>query len=173
VRSCAPPLARTRIGCIRAREAHKARTLHSITRRGPDSERIRAFLLSRAGRQPAHLASHAGRTAFELALADCSLTSCRGHACTTGCGARSHQADIAQQAERGHAMAEAPGSMPGIRSRHLIAGVFRHNGRACVPRRAGTAGMCGAGTPALAQREHISGAPRSRWSTTAMRSKPM
>ena len=72
------------------------------------------------------------------------------------------QADIAQQADRAHAMAEAPGSMPGIRSRHLIAGVFRHNGRACVPRRAGTAGMCGAGTPALAQREHITAGHRAR-----------
>ena len=46
-------------------------------------------------------------------------------------------------------MAEAPGPMPGIRtSIHLIAGVLRHNGRACIPRSAGTTGMCAVGTPA-------------------------
>jgi hypothetical protein len=64
------------------------------------------------------------------------------------------KADIAQQAERDHAMVEAPGSMPGIRS-NLIAGVLRHNGRACVPGSAGTAWMCAAGTPARVQRERF------------------
>lgn len=40
------------------------------------------------------------------------------------------QAGIAQLAERDHAMVEASGSNPGIRSRHLMAGVLRHNGHA-------------------------------------------
>lgn len=153
----------TRIGCIRAREAHKARTLHSITRRGPDSERIRAFLFfpelvgNRFTSRPTGM--HRLRVGTGGSLFN-KLPRTRLHNWVQGAFAT--QADIAQQAERGQAMAEAPGSMPGIRSRHLIAGVFRHNGRACVPRRAGAAGMCGAGTLALAQREHITAGHRAR-----------
>ncbi len=66
----------------------------------------------------------------------------------TGCSARSHKADIAQQAERGHSSGRGPGFDARYPLQHLIAGVFGHNGRACVPRSAGTAGMCDAGTPA-------------------------
>jgi hypothetical protein len=80
------------------------------------------------------------------------------------------QADIAQLAERDHAMVEASGSSPGIRSRHLMAGVLRHNGHACAPQSAGAARMCAAGTPVSCSESALwRKLPPSRWSTTAMR----
>lgn len=82
-----------------------------------------------------------------------------------------YEADIAQQVERDHAMVEASGSNPGIRSSiHLIAGVLRHNGRARAPESAGAAGMCAAGTPASCSETRLrEGLPsHSRRSTTAM-----
>lgn len=165
----------TRIGCIRAREAHKARTLHSITRRGPDSERIRAFLFLpnrlAAGSPSRPTGMHRLRVGAGGSLFN-KLPRTRLHNWVRCVLAT--QADIAQQGERGHAMAEAPGSMPGIRSKTSHCG--------CVP--AQRPGMrpstCGDGRNvrrrdacARAARAHHSGAPRSRWSTTAMRSKPM
>ena len=77
-------------------------------------------------------------------------------ACTTGCGGLAQEADIAQLAERDYAMVEAPGSNPGIRSKRLIAGVLRHNGRACAPESAGVARMCAAGDPHRAARSRLS-----------------
>lgn len=79
------------------------------------------------------------------------------------------QADIAQLAERDHAMVEASGSNPGIRSRHLMAGVLRHNGHACAPQSAGRPGCAPRGRPRRAARQRFGGLePPSRWSTTAM-----
>jgi len=103
-----------RIGCFRAREALKKRTLLLDHPSRPGFRKDPGLFVFSAGRQPVRAFRWNAPT--RIGASDCSLTSCREHACTTGCGARSHQADIAQQAERDHAMVEAPGSMPGIRS---------------------------------------------------------
>ena len=166
----------TRIGCIRAREAHKARTLPlDHTSRPGFRKDPGLFCFHRAGWQPAHLRvplrMHRLRVGAGGSLFN-KLPRTRLHNWVRCAFAT--QADIAQQAERGHAMAEAPGSMPGIRSKTSHCG--------CVP--AQRPGMrpstCGDGRNvrrrdacARAARAHHSGAPRSRWSTTAMRSKPM
>jgi hypothetical protein len=78
-----------------------------------------------------------------------SLTSCRRTIVGTGRSIFLHVADVAQQAERGHAMAEATGSRLVIRS---TSAVSMHSVAAnwCVRR-----GMCAALARPRAARHHV------------------
>jgi hypothetical protein len=124
----------TRTACIRAREALRSAPSYSITRRGPESERIRAFCFS-AGRQaglrvpPERTDAH-----WRIGLLFNKLPRTR----TARLGAvriRTKRIWLSWQS------ATTPWSRPRVRfpvsAPHLIAGVLRHNGRACIPEKRG------------------------------------
>ena len=117
-----------RTRCIRERAAQRPSVAHppSSVRRGPDSERIRAFFISDSNRpahrrRPAIDGSHRRQrwTLFNNLLRD---------DLGTGRWFVSQIADVAQQAERDHAMVEATSSRLVIRS---TSGVPMHSAVAC------------------------------------------
>jgi hypothetical protein len=118
--------------------------LHKSLPRGPDSERIRAFLFSLPVWLPdaPNRAAAWPRTAAASPARGCSLTSCRGATPVLAGLFASQFADVAQQAERDHATVEAMGSRPIIRS---ISGVSLHHCPAQPWERRG--GMCTGSLP--------------------------
>ena len=142
----------TRTTCIRAREAHRSAPSYSITRRGPDSERIRAFLFSRRSASRLRVPPERTDARWRIGLLFNKLPRTRP-ARLGAVRVRTKRIWLSGQS------ATTPWSSARVRfpvsAPHLIAGVLRHNGRACIPRSAGTAGMCAVGTPACVQRERF------------------
>jgi hypothetical protein len=121
-----------RIGCHRAREARRRApsNLEFTSRPGfrKDPGLFVCPFISGPAIGPA-LGAPPRHTEVRC-TSDRSLTSCREARVTLAHGASRTQADT------------------GIRSRHLMAGVLRHNGRATPLESEEVAGMCAAGTPA-------------------------
>lgn len=135
-----------RIGCHRAKGARRRTPSQLEFMSRPGFRKDPGLFVSRGSFDPPNLCpTGAHRGAMHLGLLFNKLPR---DALPLWVPASRTQADVAQLAERDHAMVEASGSNPGIRSRHLMAGVLRHNGHACAPQSAGAARMCAAGTPA-------------------------
>ena len=115
VRSARSGISSWTIRCIREREAHR-RAPSKLCKQRPGFERVRAFLSFNAQHASRPAAVVQRSTGSHTGNGERSFKTCREAQATTGWSCFAKHADVAQQAERDHAMVEATRSRLVIRS---------------------------------------------------------